>query len=47
MSLLDKTLEEFVQLFQGSSTYFGASQPIGSKKPNGKNEFNIGLNQNQ
>ena len=39
MSLLDKTLEEFVQLFQGSSTYFGASQPIGSKKPNGKNEF--------
>jgi len=40
MEILDKTLEEFVQLFQGSSTYFGASQPLGQKRDrDGKQEF--------
>jgi len=40
MDLLDKTLEEFVELFQGSSTYFGASEPLGHKRDrDGKQEF--------
>ena len=40
MDLLDKTLGEFVELFQGSSTYFGASTPLGHKRDrDGKQEF--------
>ena len=40
MELLDKTLGEFVELFQGSSTYFGASQPLGQTRGrDGKQEF--------
>ena len=31
MDLLDNTLGEFVELFQGSSTYFGCSAPTGNK----------------
>jgi hypothetical protein len=29
MDILDNTLEEFIELFQGSTTYFGASKPLG------------------
>ena len=32
MDLLDNTLGEFVELFQGSTTYFGVSKPTGKKK---------------
>ena len=40
MDILDKTLEEFVELFQGSQSYFGASQPLGHKRDrDGKQEF--------
>jgi len=40
MDILDKTLGEFIQLFQGSSTYFGASVPLGQKRDrDGKQEF--------
>jgi len=40
MALLDNTLEEFIELFQGSSTYFGASEPLGHKRDrDGKQEF--------
>ena len=40
MDVLDKTLGEFVELFQGSSTYFGASTPLGHKRDrDGKQEF--------
>jgi hypothetical protein len=40
MEILDKTLGEFVELFQGSSTYFGASEPLGQKRDrDGKQEF--------
>ena len=39
MDLLDKTLEEFVELFQGSTTYFGVSKPTGKKNSKGKAEF--------
>jgi hypothetical protein len=39
MQILDKTLEEFVQLFQGSLTYFGVSKPTGKKNSKGKAEF--------
>ena len=40
MEILDKTLGEFVELFQGSSTYFGASTPLGHKRDrDGKQEF--------
>ena len=39
MDLLDKTLEEFVLLFQGSTTYFGVSKPTGKKNSKGKAEF--------
>ena len=38
MDLLDKTLEEFVELFQGSTTYFGVSKPT-VRKLEGKAEF--------
>ena len=40
MQILDKTLEEFVELFQGSLTYFGASKPLGqTRSRDGKQEF--------
>ena len=40
MDVLDKTLGDFVELFQGSSTYFGASTPLGHKRDrDGKQEF--------
>ena len=39
MDLLDKTLEEFIELFQGSTTYFGVSKPTGKKNSKGKTEF--------
>ena len=40
MDLLDNNLEEFVELFQGSSTYFGASKPLGqTRSRDGKQEF--------
>ena len=40
MDILDKTLGEFVELFQGSSTYFGASTPLGHKRDrDGQQEF--------
>ena len=39
MDLLDKTLEEFIELFQGSNTYFGVSKPTGKKNSKGKAEF--------
>ena len=39
MQILDKTLEEFIELFQGSNTYFGVSKPTGKKNSKGKAEF--------
>tara|TARA_B100000424_G_C22922128_1_gene490628 strand:- start:17 stop:1588 length:1572 start_codon:yes stop_codon:yes gene_type:complete len=39
MVLLDKTLEEFIELFQGSNTYFGVSKPTGKRNSKGKAEF--------
>ena len=33
------TLEQFIELFQGSETYFGESKPTGQKKENGKEEY--------
>jgi len=40
MDVLDNTLEEFVELFQGSITYFGASKPLGQTRGrDGKQEF--------
>ena len=39
MDLLDNTLEEFIELFQGSTTYFGVSKPTGKKNSKGKAEF--------
>ena len=39
MDLLDKTLGEFIELFQGSNTYFGVSKPTGKKNSKGKAEF--------
>jgi|TARA_R100000963_G_C4645137_1_gene109297 hypothetical protein len=39
MDILDNTLEEFVELFQGSTTYFGVSKPTGKKNSKGKSEF--------
>ncbi len=40
MEILDNTLEEFVELFQGSATYFGASKPLGqTRSRDGKQEF--------
>ena len=40
MDILDNTLEEFVELFQGSATYFGASKPLGqTRSRDGKQEF--------
>ena len=40
MQILDNTLEEFVELFQGSTTYFGASKPLGQTRGrDGKQEF--------
>ena len=39
MVILDKTLEEFVELFQGSNTYFGVSKPTGKKNSKGKAEY--------
>ena len=47
MEILDNTLEEFVELFQGSTTYFGASKPLGQTRVVmvSKN-LNIGLNLN-
>ena len=39
MDILDKTLEEFIELFQGSTTYFGVSKPTGKKNSKGKAEF--------
>ena len=42
MDLLDKTLGEFVELFQGSETYFGVSKPTGNK--NSKGNFSITKN---
>ena len=39
MDLLDNTLGEFIELFQGSTTYFGVSKPTGKKNSKGKAEF--------
>ena len=39
MDVSNKTLEEFIELFQGSSTYFGVSKPTGKKNSKGKAEF--------
>ena len=40
MDVLDNTLEEFIELFQGSITYFGASKPLGQTRGrDGKQEF--------
>ena len=39
MDLVDKHLEEFIELFQGSTTYFGVSKPTGKKNSKGKAEF--------
>ena len=39
MDLLDKNLGEFVEIFQGSNTYFGVSKPTGKKNSKGKAEF--------
>ena len=39
MVILDKTLEEFKELFQGSNTYFGVSKPTGKKNSKGKAEY--------
>ena len=43
MVLLDKTLEEFIELFQGSNTYFGVSKPTGKKTLRERQNSNIGL----
>ena len=39
MSIENKTLEEFIELFQGSDTYYGVSKPTGKKNSKGKAEF--------
>ena len=39
MSIENKTLEEFIELFQGSDTYYGVSKPTGKKNSKGKSEF--------
>ena len=39
------TLEQFMELFQGSQTYYGESKPTGQKKANGKAEYKSWINQ--
>ena len=39
MSIENKTLEECIELFQGSDTYYGVSKPTGKKNSKGKAEF--------
>ena len=39
MDLDNNTLEEFIELFQGSTSYFGVSKPTGKKNSKGKAEF--------
>ena len=38
------TLEQFIELFQGSDTYFGESKPTGLRKDNGKEEYKSWIN---
>ena len=42
MDVSNKTLEEFIELFQGSNTYFGVSKPTGKKILKVKPSLNIG-----
>ena len=39
MDLVDNALEEFIELFQGSNSYFGVSKPTGKKNSKGKAEY--------
>jgi len=39
------TLEQFIELFQGSDTYYGESKPTGQRKSNGKAEYKSWINQ--
>ena len=39
MDLVDNLLEEFIELFQGSNSYFGVSKPTGKKNSKGKAEY--------
>ena len=47
MSNQQTTLEQFMQLFQGSNTYYGESAPTGKKKANGKEEYKSWINKSE